>query len=263
MDLFIAPHAGIWCRSASGWNQFRAALAAGAEPDNRLAEPVPDLLPARECRRAPLHVRLAIEVGTQACRENAVATSGVMTVFASGMGDVQITDYMCRTLASPSPMLSPTRFHNSVHNTASGYWSIGAANRLASVAMAAPPYTFTAGLLEAACLAGTESGTTLLIAYDVSAPPPLDAVCGNRQPFAVALLMSSRRIAPEWRAAHLEYQATASLWPRPGAGWLRDLAAENECARAIPLLELLAAERPAELAWPLNATSHLHLALGN
>ncbi len=238
-------------------------LAAGAEPGNRVAEPVPDLLPAREGRRAPLHVRLAIEAGTQACRANAVALSDVLTVFASAMGDVQITDYMCRTLAGPAPMLSPTRFHNSVHNTASGYWSIGAANRLASVAMAAPPCTFAAGLLEAACLAVTESGTTLLIAYDIPAPPPLDAVCGNRQPFAVALLLSSRRVAPDWRAARLEYRATASPWPEPGAGWLRDLATENECARAIPLLELLAVQRPAELAWPLNGRSHLSLDLGN
>ena len=238
MDLFIAPRAGIWCRSVSGWDQFCAALVARAEPQTSPAEPVPDLLPAREARRAPLHVRLAIEAGTQACRGNDVATSEVMTVFASAMGDHQITDYMCRTLADSSPMLSPTRFHNSVHNAASGYWSIGAGNRLVSVAIAAPPCTFTAGILEAASLAVSEPGTVLLIAHDIPAPSPLDAVCSTRQPFALAFLVSSQRIAPQWRGMRLEYRGTASPWPTPEPGWLQKLAMDNECARGIPLLEI-------------------------
>lgn len=261
MELFVAPRAGIWCRSVSGWDQFCAALNAGAEPVQRLAEPVPDLLPAREGRRAPLHVRLAIEAGTQACRGNDVAMSDAMTVFASAMGDVEITDYMCRTLAGPAPMLSPTRFHNSVHNTASGYWSIGAGNRLTSVAISAPPCTFTAGLLEAACLALPEAGAVLLICYDLAAPPPLDTICRNRQPFAAALLLSARRMASQWRALQLDCLPAASAWPEPGPGWLRALGAENECARAIPLLEALADPAPAALALPLNATAHLRLRL--
>ena len=263
MELFIAPRAGIWCRSVSGWDQFCAALAAGAEPRTRLAEPVPALLPAREARRAPLHVRLAIEAGTQACRENGVAMSDVMTVFASATGDHQIIDYMCRTLANPSPMLSPTRFHNSVHNAASGYWSIGAGNRLASIAIAAPACTFTAGILETASLALSEPGTVLLITHDIPAASPLDAVCSTRQPFALALLVSSSRIDPKWRQLRLEYRAKASPWPSPGAGWLQELASENECARAIPLLQALAGQRPATLAWPLNEAAHLHMQLGN
>ncbi len=262
MDLFIAPRAGIWCRSVSGWDQFCAALVAQAEPQTSPAEPVPDLLPAREARRAPLHVRLAIEAGTQACRGNDVATSEVMTVFASAMGDHQITDYMCRTLADSSPMLSPTRFHNSVHNAASGYWSIGAGNRLVSVAIAAPPCTFTAGILEAASLAVSEPGTVLLIAHDIPAPSPLDAVCSTRQPFALAFLVSSQRIAPQWRGMRLEYRGTASPWPTPEPGWLQKLAMDNECARGIPLLEALAGHRPATLAWPLNEAAHLRLQLG-
>lgn len=263
MELFIAPRAGIWHRRMSGWDQFCAAVTAGTEPDNELAEPVPDLMPAREARRAPLHVRLAIEAGTQACRENRTAVAEVMTVFASASGDLDITDYMCRALANPAPLLSPTRFHNSVHNAASGCWSIGAANRLASVAISAPACTFSAGLLEAATLAAAESSTVLLIAHDVPAPPPLDAVSGNRQAFALAILVASQHIAPEWRPMHLEYRETAQSWPAPGAAWLRNLAAESECAQALPLLEALAGSRSTDLDFPLNEASHLHVQLGS
>ena len=262
MELFIVPRAGIWCRSLSGWDAFRAALAAGHEPEARLPEPVPDLLPAREARRAPLHVRLAIEVGTQACRENAVPLADVMTVFASAAGDTQITDYLCRALAGPAPMLSPTKFHTSVHNAASGYWSIGAANRLASVAVAAQSGTFPAGLLEAACLAICGHVTVLLVAYDVPAPPPLDAVSGNRQPFAVGLLLSSRQITPQWRALSLEYRVAPSPGSEPGAPFLRDLATENDCARSLALLEALAGQDAASLALPLNDAGHLYINLG-
>ncbi len=263
MDLFIAPRAGIWCRSVSGWDQFRAALAAGTEPGNSLAEPIPELLPPREGRRAPLHVRIAIEAATQACQSNSVPLSDVMTVFASAMGDFQITDYMCRTLASTAPMLSPTKFHNSVHNAASGYWSIGAGNRLTSGAIAAGPWTFTAGLLEAASLAVAEAGTTLLIACDIPAPRPLDAVSGNRQPFAAALLVSWQRITPEWRPLRLESRETAGPWPEPGCHWLRVLASENDCARGLPLLEALADQRAVTLAAPLSDFGHVRLHLGN
>lgn len=263
MDLFIAPRAGFWCRSVSGWDQFRAARTAGREPANLLAEPVPDLLPPREGRRAPLHVRLAIEAATQACRSNGVALADVMTVFASSMGDLQITDYMCRTLANPSPMLSPTKFHNSVHNAASGYWSIGAGNRLTSVAVAARACTFTAGLLEAASLAVAEARTALLIAYDIAVAPPLDAVSGNRQPFATALLLSPERVSPVWRPLGLEFRDKACLWPESGCDWLRVLASENDCARVIPLLEALADPCAVSIAAPLSDSGHVLLQLGS
>ena len=263
MELFIAPRAGIWCRSLSGWDQFRGALSSGREPDERLPEPVPDLLPVREGRRAPPHVRLAIEAGTQACRENGVDPGEVMTVFASAMGDIQITDYMCRTLAGPAPMLSPTRFHNSVHNTASGYWSIGAENRHVSVAMASQAYTFPVAMLEAATLAACEGGTVLLIAHDIAASVPLDAVCANHQPFATAILLSAHQITGHWRPLGAEYRREQAPWPEAGGDWLQRLADENYCARSLPLLAALAGGGPFQITLPVGEFASLRLASGN
>ena len=45
--------------------------------------------------------------------------------------------------------ISPTRFHNSVHNAAAGYWTIGAGCMQATTALSAYDATFAEGLLEA------------------------------------------------------------------------------------------------------------------
>jgi hypothetical protein len=241
MQLWIAPRAGFWCRSASGWDSFRSAVAAVSEPHVRLPEPIPELLPAREGRRAPLFVRLALEAASQACQENDIARDAVRTVFSSAMGDIQITDYMCRTLAGPAPQLSPTKFHNSVHNAASGYWGIGAGNRRASTAISAQEHSFAAGLLETAMLARADCGPVLLVSYDVPAPHPLTAVSRNRQPFACALVLSARCEAAAWRSLQVDVTAesttvTATVAPE----WLATLAAQNSSAAGLPLLTALA-----------------------
>src|SRR5690606_42059827 len=60
-----------------------------------------------------------------------------------------ITDYMAATLASDPRSISRTRFHNSVHNAAAGYWTIGAGCTAAATAVSAGPASFAQGLLEA------------------------------------------------------------------------------------------------------------------
>jgi hypothetical protein len=82
------------------------------------------LLPPNERRRAPDTVALALQVAQTACANARRDPALLPTVFASTYGDMAITDYMCGTLAKTPTMLSPTRFHNSVHNAAAGYWSI-------------------------------------------------------------------------------------------------------------------------------------------
>lgn len=262
MDLFVAPRAGIWCRSVTGWDDFARAAAGCDEPTTRLTEPVPDLLPARESRRTPLLVRLALEVAVQACRENGVAPAQVMSVFASAMGDIEITDYMCRTLAAAQPMLSPTRFHNSVHNAAAGYWSIGTGNRRASTAVAAHDATFAMALLEAAALAESEGGIVLLDICDVAAPPVLTRVCANRQPFAAALLLSKTPLTPAWRSLQVDCLATRGREDSQESDWLSRLTTENQSAQALRLLAPMTRPASFGLRLPLGSATELLLGCG-
>ena len=68
---------------------------------------------------------MALEVSLAACRAAGCDPATLPSVFASTHGDLAITDYMCETLATDPTAVSPTKFHNSVHNAAAGYWTIG------------------------------------------------------------------------------------------------------------------------------------------
>ena len=99
------------------------------------ARPAPALLAANERRRAPDTVLVALEVASQALlhagfsaadssedsAEDSASPHDLASVFVSSHGDLPITDALCTTLASNPRLLSPTRFHHSVHNAASGY----------------------------------------------------------------------------------------------------------------------------------------------
>ena len=50
-------------------------------------------------------------------------------VFASGNGDGITVGAILEMLTKPDGFVSPTQFHNSVHNAAAGYWSIGTGSR--------------------------------------------------------------------------------------------------------------------------------------
>src|SRR3546814_17607171 len=88
------------------------------------------------------------------------------SVFASTHGDLPIMDYMCATLTGEPRSISPTKFHNSVHNAAAGYWTIGSGCMHASTEVSAFDASFAQGLAdELAQLAeGAEAGS--LSGYD-------------------------------------------------------------------------------------------------
>ena len=167
--LFIESVA-LWAPTLPGWDLARAAFrgeAASAEPPAR--RPSPELLPAAERRRAPDTVALALEVASHAVARSGLAPTELLSVFTSCQGDLGITDYVCSTLVSAPMLVSPTRFHNSVHNAASGYWGIATGCTQASTAVSAFECSFSAGLLEAATQAVAESRPVLLVGYDIAA----------------------------------------------------------------------------------------------
>ena len=82
----------------------------------------PQLLPANERRRTTNYIKLALQVADEANLKD----KQLAAVFASSNGDFQISNTICNTLAGEPKFISPTQFHNSVHNAPSGYWAIAA-----------------------------------------------------------------------------------------------------------------------------------------
>lgn len=151
--------------------------------------PVVSLLPPAERRRCAPSVAWALAVAQEAVAHSGLDAGAFAVVFASSDGDGDIVHRLCTALATPAAAVSPTDFHNSVHNAATGYWSIGAHSQAASTAICAHDGSFAAGLLEAACQIAIEKRPVLLVTVDLPYPPPLAAHRPVRHGFAAALAL--------------------------------------------------------------------------
>ncbi len=250
---------GVWGPGIRDWDGF-CALVAGKPHDAGWQAPAPAAIPARERRRAPLMVRLAVEVAGQACTNAGIDAHDIATVFASSMGDTEITDYLCRTLAGESKMLSPTRFHNSVHNAPAGYWSISSANRAPSSSVAASRESFPAAMLEACVQSTAEARPVLLVVSDIVVPGPLGEVYPIGEPFGAALLLDADVSDDDAWTVTVEPQPDRPAWPTPGHPVLAALAENNPAARSVALLEAVAGNGGGPLQWPLNGSTGLRMA---
>lgn len=192
-------------------------------------------LPGADRRRAGRVVRLALACAQQAAGEEA---GDAPAVFASSGADGDNCDALCAALASPLRELSPTRFMNSVHNAAAGYWSIAAGSVAATTSLSAHDGTFGAGFLEALCQLRAGAARVLLVVYDADYPPPLRQVRPIPDAFAVAMLLS--REPGSAAIAGLRATLVAAPATRIAAAALEALRTDVPAARVLPLLALLA-----------------------
>lgn len=221
------------------WAAARAVLAAQAPyAAAPTAVPAPDLLPANERRRSGVAIRMALAAGAAALAACGREARGIATVFASSSADGETCHAICEQLAGSERMISPTRFHNSVHNAPAGYWSIATRNMSPSTSVCAYDWSFGAGLLEAAALAVARAEAVLLIAYDAPYPEPLRSKRPMIDSFGLGMVL-----APAG-SGHAMAQLRLELGTRTPST-LADTALEAlrrgiPTARCLPLLGLLA-----------------------
>ncbi len=248
--------AALWARHAPGWAAWCAAVRG--DTPSPAARPNASLLSPNERRRASDAVLLALDVAEQAVRSSGHDAALLASVFTSAHGDLAVTDAMCAQLAQAPLQLSPTRFHHSVHNAASGYWAIATGCRAPSSAVSAHGHSFAAGLLEALVFCACEQQPVLLVGYDTEALGLLADVNTSRGLLGVALVLSPERGAS--CLGTLQGQlADGDAAPPP----LRSAAARalqgNAMSDALPLFECLALDEESSLALPLPGTRHLAL----
>ena len=233
---------GFWTRGLPSWEAARRYLADGVLPTDAPAKPSPQLLAPNERRRAPETVAVALEVALAACTAAGRDPAGLSSVFASTHGDLAITDYMCETLATEPRTLSPTRFHNSVHNAAAGYWTIGVGAMAPATAVSAYDATFAQGLLEALAQLATGTDAVLLVGYDSAATGPLGHVSRSQGLLGGALLLVVDP-QPGMPRLHVRVQDAAETVVENN-GALSRLAAGNAMLPMLPLFETLGLLRP-------------------
>ena len=225
---------GFWTDGLPSWQSARAFVADGSLPADAPRKPSPQLLAPNERRRAPETVAVALEVALAACTEAGRDPSHLPSVFASTHGDLAITDYMCSTLASEPRAISPTKFHNSVHNAAAGYWTIGNGCMQGTTAISAFDASFAQGLVEALAQLADGAEAVLLAGYDNAAVGPLETMSHSRGLLGAALVLSHGAGDLRLRATLVDGEP-----PRP-AGALARHAAGNSMAPMLPLFDALA-----------------------
>ena len=149
-------------------------------------------------------------------------------------------------LALPGREVSPTRFSNSVHNAAAGYWSIATRSTMESTVLCAFDASFCAGLLEALAQVSDTDRPVLLCAYDTEYPEPLHAKRPILDAFGAALVLNPRRTATSLgRIRATLGDGRVDLMPSPS---LESLRCAIPAARCLPLLRSLASRAPGSCA---------------
>lgn len=230
----IGPGLPDWTTAAA---MFAGRLSYERAPT---AAPVIDLLPPAERRRVSTTIKLALQIAQAAVKAAGRDAAQLATVFTSSGGDGDTIHNILETLATPTREVSPTRFHNSVHNAPSGYWALATECREPSTTLCAHDWSFGAGLLEGAIQAVADHRPVAVIAYDNTYPEPLATVRPISDPFGVALVLG-----PERTPHALAQIVIAPREDGPAESPMDDAALEsvrrgNPAARSLPLLRAIA-----------------------
>jgi Beta-ketoacyl synthase, N-terminal domain len=232
---------GFWTNGLPSWDAACTFVATGALPEGAATKPSPQLLAPNERRRAPESVAVALDVALAACVAAGRDPATLPSVFTSTHGDLSITDYMCATLTSDPRAISPTKFHNSVHNAAAGYWTIGAGCMEAANAISAYDASFAEGLIDALSQLAEGADAVLLVGYDTGATGPLRSVHDCSGLLGGALMLTRDDAArPNASAALPRIVATLGDGDAATHGALGRYAGGNAMAPMLPLFDALA-----------------------
>ncbi len=207
--------------------------------------PAPIRLPPAERRRAGNVIKASIAVADEALEACGLPATALPTVFTSSTGDPLNCHLLCEALATSERLVSPTRFTNSVHNAAAGYWHIAAQSRQPSTSLAAFDASFAAGLLEAAVQVHSTQAPVMLVACDVPYPQPLHALRPVDDVMALALVLAPA--SSQGRGLHIEMMHGDAPATRCGDAAFEALRQGIPAARALPLLHALAGYNAVQL----------------
>ena len=233
---------GICGPGLAGWGLAREILAGAATyAPTPTALSAVEKLPPAERRRVGAPVKLAMAIGLEAAQAAGADVANLATVFSSTEADCDNTHAILEALASAERSMSPTRFHNSVHNAPAGYWSIATGSMQPSTSLNTYDATFAAGLLEAATQAQCNQSACLLIAFDTAFPEPVRSLRPIPDAMGVAMVVRPDRSESSWaRLTLVPSHAPATVMAQPD---LEQLRQGIPAARALPLLEVLAQRR--------------------
>ena len=239
---------GLIAPGLPDWPSAEAVLS-GAQPwcNEPSVLPAPELLPPAERRRASRVIRLALALGQQAATQASADLSQLATVFAASGADGHNCHALCEQLAGDDRQISPTRFHNSVHNAAAGYWGIATRSMAPCQVLCAYDGSLGAGLLDAMAQVALDGRPVLLICYDSEYPEPLHAKRPLPDAAGMAWLLAPQRTTASLAQISVTPGGQEAPTPMQDAA-LEALRAQFPSLRALPVLDALARRSAADVA---------------
>ncbi len=227
LGLWTPEYAGpeAWCRGA-------------AEPD--ASKPAAKLLEGALRRRASPLTRMSVEVFEQAANASTFDPTAVPTIWATAHGEHDTAIKLLKMMRRGEGKLSPTHFHNSVHNTPSAYASIAESNSSASTTLTGGPELVASSLLEAFCQLEAGAGEVVVVLADEPLQAPFDRQ-DMQAPLALAFCLSSEREGASVVFAGLRREALPAIKPHERLGGFYVSA-------GLPLLERAIARKPGTIA---------------
>ncbi len=250
---------GLIAPGLTGWAASAPILAGNA---NYVAAPstIPalEILPPAERRRSPMVVKLAIAAGCEALANANQPAAETASVFTSSGGDGDVIHQICDTLTQPEREVSPTRFHNSVHNAPAGYWGIATGAHEPSTSLCAFDASFAAGLIEAATQVSVDGRKVLLVAYDAPYPEPLNGVRPINAGFGIAMLLSPKQSAKSLTALDISLTTNTAPITKLMQPELESFRVNVPAARALSLLASIAKRESATVITAYLGDNSLH-----
>ncbi|MBV8095757.1 MAG: beta-ketoacyl synthase chain length factor [Acetobacteraceae bacterium] len=198
----------VWGPGLEGWDASRPILAGLQDYVARESSPPPpSILSATERRRTGLAVRLALTAAQQASEMAGVSPGKVRAIFGTANGDGPVVHAILESLAGPDRVVSPTLFHNSVHNAAAGYWTIATRSHQPTTSLSCHDDTFAACLLKAALEVAKEPEPVLLVVYDAPLPEPLGSKRPTAAHFAAGLVLAPQHTTGARAELAIQYLA--------------------------------------------------------
>ena len=261
---------GLTAPGLVNFENFKSMMLQNQSPDT--SKPIekysPTFLPPNERRRTTATIKLALKTAEEALfdfqQRYPQADSKLPVLFVSKDGDTLISAKMCQVVSEEEPMISPTQFHNSVHNAPAGYWMIGQKNQAPASAISVGDYAIANGLLEATLQSQTYQKPVLMVIYDL----PLDELIPTNDsqnttiPFAFSMILDASDSSQHTDYPALDLTITQQA---PTLTSANNPYSGLPAAEAYPLLQSLALfssnEENSQIHFPLNRNNFIKVAL--
>lgn len=177
--------------------------------------PDANAVPPRLRRRCSSVSRMALETGLAVCETSGISGEEVNLIFCSRNGELITLKALFEDLCISEP-LSPTRFSNSVHHTATGYFSLITKNRRISRTISGGDDCFACGLLETCGLLDKYPEIPVLLFYcDEFVPQPFDEMLEKPEfPFSVAMMLKRNSESPAFQVGFETHNQVRKTLPK-------------------------------------------------